>query len=391
MLAVRVRFALRRPGEFDWAQDDEFNARMHQRLMAAHELVAESTPEVDKRPEAEKILLRLRVRLLSPRQAMLRYYLLAQCARGHDLAQSRYFLQPLQWCGRAERIAGALVDRRAQVDLHELRGTLHRSVSMYAIAAEEFSLALRLLREEAEDEESVDADFEVTLASKAATMDYFAGNIPRALEHAERAERLLPLTATSVEGRGTLAWTFALLQRQHNDVLEALRHADEAVQLYRQLEARNSTCRILSLAADIAMDAAESPAGEIPVAREEYLAQATCYADEAFLVGRTVGDNPGLQLVELSRIRLDRLNLVDNAAERKARLRAVLAFALQAGDDSLLVAAQTATGSDLLARSLTRRGKTWLKQAVATAERIDSVGLAFVAQRLLRKAEGRNV
>ena len=262
---------------------------------------------------------------------------------------------------------------------------------MYGLAADEFSLALRLLREQAEDEESADADFEVTLASKAATMDYFAGNIPRALAHAERARRLLPLATTSVEGRGTLAWTFALLQRQRNDLLEALHHVGEAVELYRQFGAKNSACRILALAAEITMDAAESPVAETPSAREEYLVLAARHLDEAFLVGQSARDGAGLQLVELFRLRLDWLNHVDNVAEREKRLGAVQAFARRTQDDSLLAAMQTAMGSELLARGLTRRGTAWLKKAVATADRINSAGLAFVAQRLLRKSDGRNV
>jgi hypothetical protein len=396
-----LSFPLRHPEQAQWAADPGYDPQIQDRLLAARALVAASASAsasasaADRRPEAEAVLLRLRRRAMSRRQEMLLYYLLAQCARARDLSQVAHFGRALAWCGRAQEVAHLLMDRGAQVDLHELRGTLHRAVSLYRLAADEFSLALRLLREHAADEDCTDAEFEITLAAKAAATDYFAGNLVRALEHARWAERLLQLAPVSVEGRGTLAWTFALLYRQRNELGEALRHAEEAADLYASLGPTNSTCRILSLTADIAMDLAESCAGDELDTRTESLARAARRAEEAVCVGQTAGDLPGLHLAELSQVRLGRLSGgpgpgPEEGAKRQARIQAVLRQARAMRDESLLAAAQTALGAELLARGRTARGTAWLRKAQATAQAIDARGLAFSAGRSLRRAAGRN-
>ena len=150
----------------------------------------------------------------SERQQMLLYYLLAQCVRERDLNVSATWAKALEWRTRAEQIAMKLLDNGAQVDLYELKGTLYRAVSAYWLAAEEFSSALRRLREHSADMESFDPEFEVTLAAKTAAMEYALGLFPRALEHVTRAASLLPLTKSSLTGQGTVAWTFALLYQQ---------------------------------------------------------------------------------------------------------------------------------------------------------------------------------
>jgi tetratricopeptide (TPR) repeat protein len=328
---------------------------------------------------------------MSERQEMLLCYLLAQCVRARDLALSRNFNQALAWCDRAVEIAGRLVDRGAQVDLHELRGTLHRSTSFYWMAAEEFSYALRLMREHAEDTQSFDPEFEVTLAAKTAVMDYAIGNFPRAVEHVERAAALLPLTTASVAGQGTISWTFALLCRQRNLLIDALQHVETAAALYRQLGATNSTCRVLSLAADIAMDVAQSSAGEAPAARAGYLRLAERFIEDARRVGRVANDVPGIELANLSRAHLEQLRSAKRAADAEAGIRSVLLHARRMHDESLLTAAQTELGVNLLARGEQARGKRWLRKAVATADRISTPSLAFRAQRILRQADGRSV
>ncbi|HEV8191463.1 MAG TPA: hypothetical protein VGP82_08250 [Ktedonobacterales bacterium] len=388
---VELVFALRRPEQFAWQQDPGCNARVQKHLLAAHQRITQAVPSADRRPQVEALLLRLRAGEMSERQEMLLYYLLAQCVRARDLALSRNFNQALEWCDRAVEIAGRLVDRGAQVDLHELRGTLHRSISFYWIAAEEFSYALRLMREHAEDTQSFDPEFEVTLAAKAAVMDYAIGNFSRAVEHVERAAALLPLTTASVAGQGTVSWTFALLCRQRNELLDALQHVETAAALYRQLGATNSTCRVLSLAADIALDVAQSSAAEAPAARAGYLRLAVRYIEEALRVGHTANDVPGIELANLSRGRLDQLRSAKRAADAEAGIRRVLLHARRMHDDSLLTAAQTELGVNLLARGEQARGKRWLRKAVATADRISTPSLAFRAQRILRQADGRSV
>jgi tetratricopeptide (TPR) repeat protein len=394
---VQLVFALRSPEQFDWQHDPGFSAPVHTHLVAERERIVQSTPSADRRPEAEAGLLPLRACQMSQRQEMLLYYLLAQCARAQDLSLSTYFSQALAWCSRAEQIAGTLLDFGAQVDLHELRGTLHRAISLYWIAAEEFSYALRLLREHAEDTESFDPEFEVTLAAKTATLDYLLGNFPRALEHVRRAAALLPLTTRSLAGQGTVAWTFALLHRQRNEPVEALRHVQVAAALYQQLGATNSTCRVLSLAADIALDIAESSAREAPAApaapaaHERSLTLAAHYVEEALGVGRAADDLAGIELAKLSLARLQRVQDATGVQDAEASIRSVLRQARKMRDDSLLTAAQTALGVDLLVREEQAAGKRWLRKAIATAARINAPGLAFRAQRSLRQADGRNV
>jgi tetratricopeptide (TPR) repeat protein len=386
---VQLAFPLRQPESFDWQRDPGFNSRVHRRLLAAHARILNATPAADCRPRIERDLLPLRATAMSQRQEMLLYYLLAQCARARDLTLSAHFCKALEWCARAESIAGALQDYGAQVDLHELRGTLHRTISIIRIAAEEFSYALRLMREHAADMESFDPEFEVTVAAKAAGLEYMLGDFSRALGHLQRAATLLPLTATSTTGLGTIAWIFALLHRQRNDPVEALWHVEVAAELYRQVGRINSTCRVLALAGDIAMDAAEMADTE-RAARERYLALAARYIEEAFHVGEEAADLPGLELARLSLARLDRLHGGADAASAEARIRATLRQARTIRDDALLTAAQTELGAELLARGQVSRGKSWLKKAIATAASMNAPGVAFRAQRLLRRANGRN-
>ena len=429
---LELVFPLRHPETYPWAQEPNFNPQVHTRLLRAHQRILESVPGKDHRPRVEAQLLRLRHSSMSQRQEMLLNYLLAQCVRARDLTLSAHFGQALEWCQRAEQIAGMLVDRGAQVDLHELRGTLHRATSFFWIAAEEFSLALCLLRELAEDRASFDPEFEVALAAKTASLDYLSGNITRALEHILRAETLLPLTAVSLAGRGNIAWTMALLDRQRNAPLVALEHVEQAADLYQQLGATNSTCRVLSLAADIALDCSESPAGDDRAAAEAFLRLAAHYVAQALRAGQEAKDPAGIGLARLSQARLERLaesrqlsiHLGTDAVmhadttpaaapvtpaqpatgprakrqaggqgevpDSEAAIRSVLQQAHKLRDKALLAAAQTALGEDLLARGASTDGKRWLRRAIVTATRIRTPALAFRAQRCLRQAEGRN-
>lgn len=396
MNTVHLVFSLRRPDLVDlddWQRDADFSSEAHELLLAAHTRIQASVFPVDPRLEIEAELLRLRARPMSLRQRMLLYYLLAQCARARDLTVTANFFQAQAWLTQAEDIARPLQDFGAQVDIHDLKGTLYRAVSMYREAADEFALSLAFLREHANDHRSFDPEFEATLAAKAAMMGYLLGDFSQALERLQQATALRPRAVVSVRGKGTIDWAFALLHRQRNAPLDALWHVSMAVDLYRQLGQTDSLCRVLSLAADIAMDVATSHVGDDPVQYDKYLDQAASYAREASEVGSSVGDAPGSALSQLSLARLDRLRPPDpatGATDVEARIRKVLAQARQSKDNSLLIAAQTVLGADLLRRGKRDQSKRWLSKAVALADRIRSPGLALPAQRLLRQADGRS-
>ncbi|HET9111676.1 MAG TPA: hypothetical protein VFN78_12685 [Ktedonobacterales bacterium] len=385
MLQIQLIFPLRHPARFMWRDDPGFNASVHDELLDAHRRIIQSTAEAYPRSATETRLLRLRRRSMSQRQEMLLYYLLAQCVRARDLSKSTNFVQAFEWCTRAEQIAMNLLDFGAQVDLYELKGTLFRATSGYWLAAEEFSNALRRLREHSADMESFDPEFEVTLAAKTAAMEYAQGASIRALEHVQRAASLLPLTTMSLTGQGTITWTFALLYWQFNRLTEALEQVEMAVTLYRQTNARESTCRVLTLAADIALDFAESLDAQTQrAARDEQLARAASHIDEALRIGREADDAPGIALARLSDARLKRIQSHAEAASAEADIHAVLQQAQEIGDDSLLIAAQTALGIALIARGEKAHGKRWLNTAVKAAERISAPGLAHRAKRGLR-------
>src|SRR5262249_47049812 len=198
-------------------------------------------------------------------------------------------------------------------------------------------------------------------------LDYLLGNFPRAMEHVQRASALLPLTTASVAGRGTIAWTYALLHRQRNDLLEALREVEAAAALYRQLGATDSTCRVLGLAAEIALDLAESSAEGAPSARAEYQLLAARYMEEALWVGKKAGDAAGVELASLSFARLEQLQGIDQAMHAEPAILGVLQQARRMHDDSLRCTAQTALGINLLARGERAAGTRWLRKAIATA------------------------
>lgn len=398
MQTVYLSFSLRHPDMVslaDWQRDPEFSPEAHERLLAAHERIREASDSLDALREVEAELLRISAGPMSRRQRMLLDYLLAHCERARDLTKPQSFNRAQEWLTRTEDIAQSLQDIGAQVDVHELKGTLYRAVSMYREAADEFAIGLSLLREHAKDQESFDPDFEATLAAKTATMDYMLGDFPRALERLHRAADLLPPEGVSISSQGTIAWAFALLNRQRNVPLEALWHVSVAVDLYRQIGSINSTCRVLSLAADIAMDAAESSAGDDPKQREAYLDLAARYAQEASAVGAIAKDKPGIALTDLSLARLDRLRNPAGAADVELRIRRILRKAQRMRDDSLRVAAQIALGADLLTQGTyapdkRELGKRWLRIAIATANDMHAPGLALRARRLLRQADGRS-
>lgn len=385
MLQIQLVFPLRHPERFMWRDDPGFNASVHDELLDAHRRIAQATAQSSPLSATETRLLRLLHRSMSQRQEMLLYYLLAQCVRARDLSKSTNFVQAFEWCTRAEQIAMNLLDFGAQVDLHELKGTLFRATSGYWLAAEEFSNALRRLREHSADMESFDPEFEVTLAAKTAAMEYAQGISIRALEHVRRAASLLPLTTMSRTGQGTITWTFALLHWQFNRLAEAQEQVEMAVTLYRQTSAKESTCRVLTLAADIALDVAESLDAQTQrAAYDEQLTRAASHIDEALRIGREADDAPGIALARLSDARLKRIRGDAEAASAEADIRAILQQARTSGDDSLVVAAQTALGITLIACGKKALGKRCLKNAIKTAERISAPGLAHRAKRSLR-------
>ena len=91
MPTVHLVFSLRHPDLFDWKQDLDFSPEAHERLLAAHARVHEPSVPIDLRPDIEAELLGLRAQPMSQRQRMLLYYLLAECARTHDLTVTRHF------------------------------------------------------------------------------------------------------------------------------------------------------------------------------------------------------------------------------------------------------------------------------------------------------------
>ena len=119
--------------------------------------------------------------------------------------------------------------------------------------------------------------------------------------------------------------------------------------------------------------------------------QASNYIEEALRVGLAAHDVEGRALARLSRARLTCVRGDgDGPSAPEADIREVLRQARQIHDDSLMTAAQTALGNNLLAQKKTEMGKRWLTKAIATAASANAPGLAFRAQRSLRRADGRN-
>lgn len=372
-------FTLRKPELVKWERDEDFNPRVSAILFAAHYRLQSITSDTDPRPAIEAELEAFADTPISRRQQMWLYYLLARCADARDFSDSNNFYSALEYLARAENIGLTIQDFGAVIDALNLQGAYQRAVSQYREAADSYDQALRYLREHASDFASKDPDFEVELAGRAAMTDILIGNYERARTHVFSAATLLPLTKDP-QGAGNLAWSFALLSRQSGEPLEAYQRIWQAVLYYRQLPPSNSRCRVLVLAAEIAMDATEAQ----PADATGYLQRATEYLREAEEIGAQAEDEPGLELLKLSRFRWERLTQATNAADAEARIGEALSWAREHNDESLLFMAQTAIGVELLEAGQPDAGRTWLTRAVATARNLRTPGLAYYAQRKLR-------
>jgi hypothetical protein len=146
---------------------------------------------------------------------------------------------------------------------------------------------------------------------------------------------------------------------------------------------------VLTLAAEIRLYQADLLDKELEPTWHGLLSRAAAYVEEALDVGQAANDAEGLLLNELARAHLDQLRAAIDGITPGKRIRAVLKQARRMSDDSLVTEAQISLGYDLLARGKLRGARQWFIWALRSAQRIGAPGLAFLAEREVRRLNER--
>lgn len=275
--------------------------------------------------------------------------------------------------------ATVLKEHSAIPELLFLRSAMHRQLSDLTECAYDLRLGLANLR----DLETVgswsDPDLEATMLTSLAGMEFILGRF-------DTCEDLLTQTAALFAGdskpgtlaAATVAWIRALLFRWRGQPDSALAQALAAADVYDREEAHISSGRLHGIVAEITLDLAKRFAES---GRDSFLTLARQHIAVALDCAQQTQDQTGEALALLADARFARLS--GRNIDRKRAIEAVMRFADQTADTSLLGQAYTALGSEFDSAGLRESALQCYRSAVSVLTNAEAVALALWPQRAL--------
>lgn len=275
--------------------------------------------------------------------------------------------------------ATMLKEHSAIPELLFLRSAMHRQLSDLTECAYDLRLALASLRDLEAASSWTDPDLEATMLTSLAGMEFILGRF-------DTCDDLLTQTAALFVGESkpgalaaaTVAWIRALLFRWRGQPDRALPQALAAADVYDREETYISAGRLHGIVADITLDLAKrfTESG-----RDSFLTLAQQHIAVALDTAQLAQDKTGEALALLADARFARLSERD--MDRKGAIEAVMRFADQNADASLLGQAYTALGSEFDSTGEQESALHCYRRAVSVLTNAEAIALALWPQRAL--------
>jgi tetratricopeptide (TPR) repeat protein len=284
-------------------------------------------------------------RALCSNQRMNAEFVLAQCFSGEG-----DFPQALQKVDAALELASWLHDVPAAVVLNYLGGGAAFMLTEFELALSYYASGLLALRTLDDAFGSADPRMEADILINLTSLNFELADYNMAWFFLNDAhENLLRNFPSDTASHASVAWLRAQLLRWNGQLDRALTSAVAAADAFATLNAPLSSARIHTIAADIALDLAESfgPPTESQ-ARRAFVTFARTYAQRALPLARSAKDPIGTGLVHLSLRRCDLL--AGRPSPRIASIESLARKAKHLGDVALAGRAQAALGDEFAAR-----------------------------------------
>ncbi|HEU5441012.1 MAG TPA: hypothetical protein VFU88_17125 [Ktedonobacterales bacterium] len=264
------------------------------------------------------------------------------------------------------------------------RGMAHRAVNDFDDAANDLVDAVMYYQQHFGVMDELTAPFQLDLLALLGCFLPFLGRYELAQEFIERGRGLLPLVPHSQITTADLDWGQCLIHRAKGQLFDAWQAAASAARMYRDMHsasAASSAIRITWLAADIALDLAETT---VLAERRILLDEAQKRIDLACEWANHAQDENGLLSSQLVQLRLNRLRRRLTSRQRVQMLESIANAAQRLHDIALRSQVFMAIGDEMAAtRRNAHRAVKWYHEAINALEGSQIPGLVDPARRKL--------
>ncbi len=302
---------------------------------------------------------------------------------GHDVLETA-LAASTQALAETQHIGDDALEGRVQ----RFRGQLFRRLDKFGRAAEAYRASVRLLQRAMRGPGVADPSVASDLLKSIRHLiglEYMLGDLPAAQSWWNGAvEFAQHLTANGSAHApldlATMYWYQALLSRADGDPVKALSSVLQATEDYEHRPPSISKTRVLALAAEILLDAAESQKPDEPL-REVYHGQAWTYCELAEAAAEAAMDVAGREMAILSKARYAQI-LKPTKKVPVNQVRAVLARTHEARswDFALEVDSYISLGRLFVLREEPAEAKHAFEQAVKVAREHGAPGSASYAK-----------
>jgi tetratricopeptide (TPR) repeat protein len=294
------------------------------------------------------------------------------------------FEAAISYYTRALTLASAEDDGLDMALIFSCRGMAHRAVNELDDAANDFVYAVIYYQQQFDHMNELTAPFQLDLLARLGCFLPFVGRYELAQEFVERGRKLLPLVPHSQITAADLDWGQALIYRAKGRQFDAWQAAASAARMYKEVysaSSASSAIRITWLAADIALDLAETT---ILAERRILLDEAQERIDIAREWANQAQDENGLLSSQLVQLRLNRLRRRLTSRQRVQMLEEIANDAQRLHDIALRSQAFMAIGDEMAAtRRNAHRAVKWYHEAINALEGSQIPGLVDPARRKL--------
>jgi tetratricopeptide (TPR) repeat protein len=285
-------------------------------------------------------------------------------------------------------LAVRLADTGALIELFYLRGALNGKRWHYRAAADDQDACLSLLRDlgpAADAYRAPDTAFTLDVLLDLAASEFMVTHYDQSSRHLDEARPLVGQVPNHQRQAATFEWLNALLLRWRGEPERALGPAMAAADVIAGLHAPESTARIQSIVAEIALDIAETfPAGGSYQGREALLTLAEPYAHSAATLASESGNVSVEGIALIAKCRWQRLRQPDTNVI--PIIESVRRAAQQHDDLPLLVQSITALGRELEIQGDHTGALQCYRQALDMVGKSQVSALGVVARRALHLA-----
>lgn len=379
----RLLTSLQDPDPAEWRGCANYSQGVAERLEHAYRLLRKAADCRENYLWVFAAVADVRAHTMSIHQCIQVQYVLAQAYAGEEEFQAS-----LDCLDIALDLADDLDLQPAKVELAYLAGAACAQLTFVEAAYAYYTCGLHTIRVLAADGDPADATFEVDLLHGLAAAAFELGQYVAANQHCSEARDLLA-TCGSIDSvqAATVTWIEAVLARWSGEPTVGLTSSIAAVDYFTMSGRQGSASRLSIIAADCALDLAESyPGGPQHGGRATFRSIGQTYASRALRTARDLHDPIGVELARLALIRAKRV-----VGKYDGSLQA-MEGALRVGnrwhDVPLIGRTYTAMGDSFASQGITDSALACYRKALDVLEEPDYRALSRWPHRgLLRSSE----